>query len=88
MVKQKYIDILLKQKDELLEQKNKLGFFGKLFFRNYTDWVLTDTVKIIDKYWSPDGVTKVGEPYGSFEVQVEIRMRLSNGEIEINKKRI
>ena len=88
MIKKQYIDILLKQKNELLEQKNSLSFFGKLFFRKYTDWVLTDTVKIIDRYWSPDGVTKVSEPYETYDVQLEVRMKLSNGELEINKRRV
>lgn len=38
MIEQRYIDILSKQKEDLLSQKRGLNFFQRIFFRKYTNW--------------------------------------------------
>ena len=80
MIKQKYIDILSKQKEDLLKIKSGLGFWKRFTYRWYTDWVITDEVK---DYCSqtycvePGFPTDTGVPIGKpkyYSKQVFLRM--------------
>ena len=88
MIAQKYINILDKQRLELIEQKKSANFFTKLFFRKYTDWILTDIVEtLVYQNYTHYGY-KIGDPHGEHDVQIQIRMKISNGEIERSHIRI
>jgi len=85
MIEQKYIDILSKQKEDLLSQKRNLNFFSKIFFKKYTDWIVTDIIenwvntrKCYNYY---DECWEIFEEI-PFKRQVEFRMRLKDGKIE------
>jgi len=89
MIKQNYIDILKKQREDLLWRRDSLNFLQKLFYRKYTDWVMTDE---INKYSRQEYLTDYGhsfkEPIGKPSIvtkQISVRMKLSDGEIEINE---
>ena len=91
MIEQKHIDILSKQKEDLLSKKRNLNFFQKIFFRKYTDWIVTDEIEnwvntrkrynYYDECWEIFKKTP-------FKKQVELRMRLKDGRIERNTFRV
>lgn len=88
MIEQRYIDILKKEKEDLLWRKESLNFFQKLFYKKYTDWIVTDEVKVYSlQQYVTDGLSfkdPVGKPR-NITKQLEIRMRLKDGKIEINE---
>jgi len=79
MIEEKYIDNLSIQRQNLLTVKKDLNFFKRLFYRKYTDWIMTDEIK---SYTGPylQQPTKISEK--NYNKQVSLRMRLSNGRIE------
>lgn len=90
MIDKKYVEICSKQKEKLLEEKKKLGFFKRMFFRRYTDWVLTDVVNSWknQKYIRYGGeIEKYGDP-SYYKTQLSIRMKLSNGSIQKDYLRV
>jgi hypothetical protein len=51
-----WISILSSQRNELLKDKKKLKFWGRLFFRRYTDWIKTNEIKKYTKVvYIPEG---------------------------------
>ena len=90
MINQEYINQASEQRKSLLQEKSKLGFFGKLFFRSYTDWVITNEVgtyevKTFESYYG--NVKQIGQTQ-EYDKQTLIRMRLNDGELEVKKVRI
>lgn len=89
MIEQRYIDILNEQRQDLLDTKKNINFFRKLFFRKYTDWIVTDKVKYFSRQeYITDYYETFKSPVGkprNITKQVELRMRLKDGQIEINE---
>lgn len=86
MIKQQYLDILNKQREDLLWRKDSENFFLRLFYRKYTDWVMTDEIKQYQSQSYYEG-QKLGEPK-FYKKQVSVRMKLSNGDIEVKETKI
>ena len=92
MIEQRYIDILSKEKELLLSQKRGLNFFRRIFFRKYTDWIVTDEIEnwtsqeYISSYYDWEKIP-IGEEK-HYKKQVELRMRLKDGKIERNTFRV
>jgi hypothetical protein len=80
MIQQRYIDVLKEQRKKLLEEKQKQNFISRLFFRKYTDWLVTSETKemVVAMYYAGVKINE-GNPYTK---QLKLRMRLKDMNIE------
>ena len=84
MIDKETSEILYKEKERLLEEKSKLGFFKRLFFRKYTDWILTGNI-VTYKSQEYDITSGFKEPVGNpkyTQYQESYRMRLKDGSVK------
>jgi len=92
MIQQKYIDALSKERKDLLWRRDVSNFFQKLFYRKYTDWIMTDEVNVYSRQeYLTDCWHSFKEPVGkpkTITKQVSVRMKLSDGEIEVNETEV
>jgi hypothetical protein len=88
MIKQEFIDKAFSQRETLLAEKNKLGFLQKLFFRDYTDWVITDEIFEFERQVYYRSTSNPIGPPRTHEERTLIRLRIEDGLMDIKKIRL